>query len=145
MRYQRAIRLNVRRQYIVPVLISPPPSPGGKSDQHRYLALVDTGANTTAITNRVREDCALPVIGQAEQPVATAGGMTKSLEYGLWLGLELFPIEPPSQPVAFNQFLKVLTAAFPSTDYDVLLGMDFLQRFLIVAWESTMTIMVDVD
>lgn len=143
MRYQRAVRLSARRQYIVPVLISPPT--GQRSDQRRYLALVDTGANTTAITNRVREDCALPVIGQTEHAVATAGGMTKSLEYGLSLALELFSAESPSQPVQFSQFLKVLIAASPAPDYDVLLGMDVLQRFLIVAWESTMTISVDVD
>jgi hypothetical protein len=69
--------------------------------------------------------------------------MTKSLEYGLSLALELFPGESPSQPVQFSQFLKVLVAASPAPDHDVLLGMDVLQHFLIVAWESTMTIALD--
>ena len=142
MRYQRVVRLNTRRQYIVPVLICPPLGP--RSTQHRYLALVDTGANTTAITSRVLDDCALPVIGQTEHPVATAGGMTKSHEYGLSLALELDSVEPPSQSVQISQFLKVLIAS-PAADCDVLLGMDCLRHFLIVAWESTMTIMVDVD
>ena len=141
MRYQRHARLNAQWQCIVPVLISPPL--GQRPDQRPYLALVDTGANTTAVTNRVREACSLPAIGQAEHSVSTASGMTRSHEYGVHVSLELASVEPPSQPTQFGQLLQVLIAS-PAPGYDVLLGMDFLQRILIVAWESTMTIAVDI-
>lgn len=106
---------------------------------------MDTGADTTAVTNRVREDCALPAVGQAEHAVATAGGTTGSLEYGLRLALELSPVGDPSQPARFERFLKAMIAASFASDYDVLLGMDFLQHLLIVAWGGTMTIVADVD
>lgn len=74
--------------------------------------------------------------------MSTASGMTRSHEYGVHVALELASVEPPSQPTQFSQLLQVLIAS-PAPGYDVLLGMDFLQRFLIVAWESTMTIAVD--
>ncbi len=86
-------------------------------DEHIYYAIWDTGANTTAITRKVVEECGLIAIGRRE-----VVGVHKSSI----LNTYLIEIQLSDEVVVSD--LQVVEANFASDNAHVLIGMDIIGR-----------------
>ena len=103
-----------------PVFVAPPDfAPGegwhpGPVDARKYVAIWDTGATGTVISQKIVDDFNLPPIGQCE--VHTASGLDRTERYLISLGL-------PNQ--VFIATIPVIRGCV-STHDDVLIGMDVM-------------------
>ena len=100
---------------------------------HRFVAKVDTGANRTAVTSRVIQRLGEPeLIGR--NTYTTAGReIVEASVYGLHVAV---PVSTESGETIFVKggALTVFELPHQPTNYDALLGMDFLKRFHITMW-----------
>lgn len=80
----------------------------------RYSALWDTGATMTAITERVAQECGLPVVGAVDMSTASGTSVVPVYHASLWLPNRVCVTE-----------LKVAQVVLAS-GIDVLIGMDVI-------------------
>ena len=123
------------RQVLAETLVAVTP----ETQARRFLGLVDTGSQRSAVSVRV--------IGSMETPEGPieyldVGGIGSSARstpaYWLWLGIELDPGH--GQPVPCGQQLSVWQLPPPAPpNFDILLGMDFLELFEIKHNDRTCT------
>lgn len=99
------------------------------------MALVDTGANRTAVTSRVVQMLGAPAaIGTSQY--ATAGSeIVEASIYGLHVAV---PVSTQAGQTIFEsgRALSVVELPHQPRSYDVLLGMDILKQFHITMWDS---------
>ena len=102
---------------------------------HRFMALVDTGATTTAVTSRVVQMLGAPAaIGRSQY--GTAGSeIVEANIYGLHVAV---PVSTQAGETIFEsgRALSVVELPHQPLNYSVLLGMDFLKQFHITMWNS---------
>jgi len=116
------------RQVLAETLVAVTP----EAEASRFLGLVDTGSQRSAVSERV-----INSMGSSQDPVEylDVGGIGSSARstpaFWLWLGVELDPGR--DQPIQCGQQLSVWRLLPPAPpNFDVLLGMDFLELFEIV-------------
>ena len=106
-----------------------------------FTALVDTGAQITLVSPKVVEQLGATSTGVAEF-ISANNQCQETKEY--WLNISIPISERLSTPdgdvvatFARGEDLSVLELPYNPPSYDVLLGMDFLQRFHITMWNGT--------
>lgn len=116
------------RQILVEALVAPTP----EAQARRYVGLVDTGSQRSAVSERV-----VNALDASQDPVeyldvSGIGSSARSTPaFWLWLGIELAPGH--RSPVPHGHQLSVWRLPRPAPpNFDILLGMDFLSIFEIV-------------
>ncbi len=106
-----------------------------RQPSQRFVARVDTGATATAVTSKVVQRLGSPdSIGRNRY--GTAGReIVEANVYGLHVAV---PVSTESGETIFVRggALTVFELPHQPSDYDVLLGMDFLKRFHITMWDG---------
>lgn len=97
---------------------------------HRFMALVDTGATVTAVTGRLAAQIGAAPVGRSAF-VPASGEPVKTNLFGLHLSI---PVDAPVGEGRVHTFavggaLVVMELPYQPPDYDVLLGMDVLANF----------------
>ena len=101
----------------------------GSELDHRFMALVDTGATMTAVTHNLVNRIGAASVGRTSF-VPASGQPVESNLFGLHLAI---PVETPTgegdvHTCAAGGPLVVFELPYHPPDYDVLLGMDVLSR-----------------
>lgn len=113
---------------IVPAVILPPLGSDNQSTATFVRALLDTGATTSGVVEKVATELALPGLGK--RPVQTAAGLVQVERYAFRLGLFTGRFEQIEQaPQAFPHVLplKLFGIAVTSNGlFDAIIGMDVL-------------------
>ena len=102
----------------------------GSELDHRFMALVDTGATMTAVTSRLVEQVGVAPVGRSSF-VPASGEPVETDLFGLHLAI---PVDTPTDAGDLHTFavggpLVVFELPYQPLDYDVLLGMDVLSMF----------------
>lgn len=102
----------------------------GSELNHRFNALVDTGATMTAVTRRLADQIGVVPVGRSSF-VPASGQPVETNLFGLHLAI---PVETPTGAGNVHTFavggpLVVFELPYHPPDYDVLLGMDVLANF----------------
>lgn len=102
-------------------------SPVGVPEKSQnYLALLDTGAQATLISQRIVEELGLEPIGLA--PIRTVGGQQIQVdEYRMSLAIPV--LIGPNAIFGLGRDMNVLLLPYQPGSHDVLLGMNFLTNF----------------
>ena len=104
--------------------------PDGSEVDHRFMALVDTGAMITAVTSRLVGQIGATPVGRRSFVPASGKPVDANL-FGLHLAI---PVDTPTgegdvHTFAVGAALVVMELPYQPPDYDVLLGMDVLANF----------------
>ena len=123
------------RQVLTETLVSATPEGQGR----RFLGLVDTGSQRSAVSERVVNAVEFPGNPVEYLDVGGIGSSARSTPaFWLWLGIELDPGH--GQVVPHGRQLSVWQLPPPvPPNFDVLLGMDFLSLFELVLNDRTCT------
>ena len=102
----------------------------GSELDHRFMALVDTGATMTAVTSRLVGHVGATPVGRSSF-VPASGEPVETNLFGLHLTI---PVDTPTDEGDVRTFavggpLVVFELPYHPPDYDVLLGMDVLSMF----------------
>ena len=102
----------------------------GSELDHRFMALVDTGATVTAVTSRLAQQVGVAPVGRSSF-VPASGEPVETNLFGLHLSI---PVDTPTGEGDVHTFavggpLVVMELPYQPPDYDVLLGMDVLSNF----------------
>ena len=95
-----------------------------KNNTGKYYALIDTGAESTCISERVVKDLDLKHYGQTR--ITTPSGTETSPIFNVSFGFVLHSSLNQDLVAMKNAFLQVIKAFLPQKEYDVLLGRDIL-------------------
>lgn len=98
---------------------------GNQDEDRGYTALLDTGAQRTMVSPKVVSDGALVSIGSAGIMPAS-GTPIQTPKYRVSLGIA---IARGGQFLVSGTDLEVAELQFQPSNFDVLLGMDFLEDF----------------
>lgn len=99
------------------------------------MALVDTGATHTGITNKVVRTLGTPAtIGRGQYGTAS-GEVVEADIYGLHVAVPVSR-QPGETLFVSGGALSVSEMPHQPTNYDLLLGMDLLKRFHITMWDG---------
>ena len=90
-----------------------------------YSALLDTGAQSTMVSPKVVKEACLTAIGYA-QVVPVSGEPIRTRRHRVKLGI---PVKQGSAVLLAGGELEVAELPFQPTNFDILLGMDFLMAF----------------
>ena len=104
---------------------------GSTDTAHYYKALLDTGAQVTAIAPKVVDDLKLTPIRPLKLTVAS-GEEVKSFQYRarVYIPINYNTTNPPgAQPFLMGNQLTVAGLPYQPDGYDVLLGMDLIGSF----------------
>jgi hypothetical protein len=113
-----------RRRLVIPVSILAP-LPARDLSGVAGQALVDTGATTSGITNRVAS--ALGLVGRGKRPLGSAQGEGQAERYLFRIGLLADEADTgPAFPFVFEEVIGFELAN--SFQYEALLGMDILSQ-----------------
>ena len=99
----------------------------GSELDHRFVALVDTGATITAVTPRLAAQIGVAPVGRRSF-IPASGQPVETNLFGLHLAI---PVETPTGEGDVHTFasggpLVVMELPYQPPNYDVLLGMDVL-------------------
>ncbi len=102
----------------------------GSELDHRFMALVDTGAMITAVTSRLAAQIGAAPVGRRSFVPASGDPIETNL-FGLHLAI---PVDASTGEGDVHTFasggpLVVMELPYQPPDYDVLLGMDVLAKF----------------
>ena len=101
----------------------------GSELDHRFAALVDTGATMTAVTSRLVTQVGATPVGRSSFVPASGQPVETSL-FGLHLTIPIdTPIDEGVHTFAVGGPLVAFELPYHPADYDVLLGMDLLSMF----------------
>lgn len=102
-----------------------------------FAALVDTGAQRTMVSSQVVAHLAATPTGIASFMPAS-GQPLETPEFWLNINIPIAVGSPEGSQITFasGQDLSVLLLPFDPHNFDVLLGMDLLQRYHITMWSG---------
>lgn len=125
----------VNNQIIIVVALSI----GSGGARFSFNALLDTGAQITAISPNVVEQLGLVPIGDSEVTVAN-GQTVSTYEYYAWVDIPIQYTQsvPQAGQGSFFMGKELLVAGLPynPAGYDVLLGMDLLGIFHVTIYDN---------
>lgn len=108
----------------------------------QYKALLDTGAQLTAIAPRVARDLNIVPIGPWKIMVAS-GQVVNTVRYQARMDIPIdINVASPSKVESFLFGSELIVGLLPyqPTDYDVILGMDFISLFHITMFRNRIII-----